>query len=117
MSTRARSGKVSLATERQPARSESTGAIHALLASPRRRNLVVCLLLAVGTFALYSPAIAHPFIFNYDDSSYVVDNSHVKAGVTWTTFTWAWKSTEATNWHPLTWLSHALDCQLYDLNP
>ena len=117
MSTRTRSGKGFLDTEQQPAKSESTGAVHTLLASSRRRNLVVCLLLAVGTFALYSPTIAHPFIFNYDDDSYVLNNSHVKAGVTWTTFTWAWKSTEASNWHPLTWLSHALDCQLYDLNP
>jgi tetratricopeptide (TPR) repeat protein len=88
-----------------------------LLASPRKRNLVVGLLLAVVTFALYSPTIGHPFIFNYDDDTYVIDNSHVHAGLVWTTARWALTSTEGSNWHPLTWLSHALDCQLYGLNP
>ncbi len=89
----------------------------ALRASPQKRNLAICLLLAVVTFALYSPAIGHPFIFNYDDSTYVIDNSHVQAGLTWQTVGWALTSTAYSNWHPLTWLSHALDCALYGLNP
>jgi tetratricopeptide (TPR) repeat protein len=88
-----------------------------LLASPRKRNLIICLLLAVVTLALYSPVIGHPFIFNYDDDTYVINNSHVQAGLVWETVTWALKSTEYANWHPLTWLSHALDCELYGLNP
>ena len=88
-----------------------------LLASPGKRDLAICLLLAVATFVLYSPVIGHPFIFNYDDDGYVIDNSHVHNGLTWTTVTWALTSTEVFNWHPLTWLSHALDCQLYGLNP
>ena len=88
-----------------------------LLASPRTRNLAICLLLALVTFALYGPALAHPFIFNYDDDAYVTNNSHVQAGLTWRTVGWALRSTESSNWHPLTWLSHALDCSLYGLNP
>jgi tetratricopeptide (TPR) repeat protein len=88
-----------------------------VLASPQKRNLAFCLLLAVVTFALYTPAIGHPFIFNYDDDIYVSNNAHVKAGVGWRTVTWALRSTESANWHPLTWLSHALDCELYGLNP
>jgi protein O-mannosyl-transferase len=88
-----------------------------LLAPPRKRNLVICLLLAVATFALYSPVIGHPFIFNYDDDNYVINNPHVQAGLAWATVTWALTATEYSNWHPLTWLSHALDCQLYGLNP
>src|ERR1700719_196079 len=88
-----------------------------VLASPRNRNLAICLLLAAATFALYSPAFGHPFIFNYDDDNYVTSNAHVQAGLTWTTVRWALTSTDAANWHPLTWLSHALDCQLYGLNP
>jgi hypothetical protein len=88
-----------------------------MLASPRRRNLAICLLLAVGTLAVYSPVIGHPFIFNYDDDLYVANNPHVRAGLVWPTITWALTSTECSNWHPLTWLSHALDCQLYGLNP
>jgi tetratricopeptide (TPR) repeat protein len=121
MSARARSGKGRLDTEQQPATPGKAGVRqsveNALLASPRKRNLVICLLLAAATFALYSPAIAHPFIFNYDDDNYVLNNSHVKAGLVWATVAWAWTSTEYSNWHPLTWLSHALDCQLYGLNP
>jgi tetratricopeptide (TPR) repeat protein len=61
--------------------------------------------------------LGHPFIFNYDDDAYVLDNSHVRAGLTWATVAWAVTSTEYSNWHPLTWLSHALDCQLHGLNP
>jgi hypothetical protein len=90
---------------------------NALLSSPRTRNLAICLLLAAVTFALYSPALGHPFIFNYDDDVYVTNNSHVQAGLTWSTVGWALRSTESSNWHPLTWLSHALDCELYGLNP
>jgi cytochrome c-type biogenesis protein CcmH/NrfG len=93
------------------------GVWNTLLASPRKRDLVICSLLAVVTLALYSPVIHHPFIFNYDDDGYVINNSHVQAGLVWKTVTWAFTSTEYSNWHPLTWLSHALDCELYGLNP
>jgi protein O-mannosyl-transferase len=88
-----------------------------LLASPRKRDLVICSLLAVVTFAVYSPVISHPFIFNYDDDGYVINNAHVQAGLVWKTVAWAFTSTEYSNWHPVTWLSHALDCELYGLNP
>lgn len=88
-----------------------------ILASPGKRDLVIGILLAVATLALYSPAIGDPFIFNYDDSSYVLDNVHVQAGLAWETVAWALRSTEYYNWHPLTWLSHALDCEFYGLNP
>ena len=87
-----------------------------VLGSPAKRNLAICLLLAAVTFAVYSPAIGHPFIFNYDDDNYVTNNQHVQAGLTWQTIVWALKSTD-TNWHPVTWFSHALDCELYGLNP
>ena len=81
------------------------------------RNTAICLLLAVATVALYSPTFGHLFIVNYDDDNYVLNNPHVRAGLTWQTFTWALTSTDYSNWHPLTWLSHALDYQLYQLNP
>ena len=83
----------------------------------RRRTTITCLFLAVATIALYSPTFGHPFIFNYDDDNYVLSNAHVKAGLTWQTITWSVTSTDYANWHPLTWLSHALDCQLYGLSP
>ena len=121
MSVRVKSGSQRSETREQPAALTTTGirqkVERELLASPRKRNLAVCVLLAVATFALYSPAIWHPFIFNYDDDNYVTNNSHVQAGLVWDTASWALRSTEYSNWHPLTWLSHALDYTLYGLNP
>jgi len=78
--------------------------------------IFVCVSLVVVTAALYSPVGSHPFI-NFDDDRYVTGNAHVQAGLTWNTFQWAWMATEESNWHPLTWLSHAFDCELYGLNP
>jgi len=54
---------------------------------------------------------------NYDDPSYVSENPHVKTGLAWSTFKWAFSSMEASNWHPVTWLSHAADYQLFGLDP
>jgi protein O-mannosyl-transferase len=70
----------------------------------------------VFTLALYNQANHFPFI-SYDDDRYVSENPHVRAGITWNTVTWALTSTDEANWHPLTWMSHALDCQLFGLNP
>ncbi len=66
--------------------------------------------------ALYNPVNRHPFV-NYDDDRYVTENPHVRQGLTVETFAWAWTSIEQANWHPLTWISHALDCSLFRLNP
>ncbi len=74
------------------------------------------LFLLVATVALYLPVHHHPFV-NYDDDEYVTDNVHVKAGLTGETVTWAFTTYDAANWHPLTWLSHALDYQLFQLDP
>jgi hypothetical protein len=54
---------------------------------------------------------------NFDDNQYVTENQHVQAGLTWKNLVWAFTTTHSVNWHPLTWLSHMLDCQLYGLNP
>jgi tetratricopeptide (TPR) repeat protein len=87
-----------------------------MFAPPEKRNPMVCLVLAVVTLALYNPVNRHPFA-NYDDDRYVVNNPHVRQGLTADTFEWALTSTEQANWHPLTWMSHALDCSLFRLNP
>jgi len=76
----------------------------------------LCLLLVAATLALYNPVNRHPFV-NYDDDRYVTENPHVHNGLTWDTITWALTATEQGNWHPLTWLSHALDYQLFRQNP
>ena len=70
----------------------------------------------VATLALYNPVNRHPFV-NYDDDRYITENLHVHNGLTWRTITWAFTATEQGNWHPLTWLSHALDYQLFHQNP
>ena len=80
-----------------------------------RLFLLICLVLALGTVALYWPVTRHPFI-TLDDQQYVTQNSHVQSGLTWAGVKWAFSNFEAANWHPLTWLSHQLDCELFGLN-
>ena len=71
------------------------------------------MLLVLGVF---SQIAWHDFI-NFDDGIYVTENNHVQAGLSWQSIHWAFVSFDATNWHPVTWLSHMLDCELYGLNP
>jgi len=78
-------------------------------------SLLFALLLVAGTIILYSPVASHAFI-NYDDRDYVFENPPVTAGLTWQTVRWSLTSTDQSNWHPLTWLSHALDCELFGLD-
>jgi len=86
--------------------------------APARHHttLILCLLLVLATVALYNPVTRAPFL-NLDDVVYVTDNPQVRAGLTWNTVVWAFHSSDAANWHPITWLSHALDCQIFGLNP
>jgi len=80
------------------------------------RTSLVCLTLGLTTLALFAPVLGHDFL-SYDDQVYVTENAHVRAGLTWDGLLWAFQGSHASNWHPLTWLSHMLDCQLYGLNP
>jgi len=77
--------------------------------------VLISLVLALGTAALYWPVTTHPFIL-YDDEQYVTANPHVTSGLNGTNFVWAFTNTEAANWHPFTWLSHQLDCTLFGLH-
>lgn len=70
----------------------------------------------VTTVVLYYPTHRHPFV-RYDDNEYVYENPHVQGGLTWESVRWAFTSSRAANWHPLTWLSHASDCQIFGLKP
>ncbi|MFZ0825945.1 MAG: tetratricopeptide repeat protein [Verrucomicrobiia bacterium] len=79
-------------------------------------RLVVCLALVLVTAALYWPMLHHDFI-NYDDAAYITENPQVQSGLTGSEFVWAFQTGYAGNWHPLTWISHMLDCQLYGLKP
>ena len=74
------------------------------------------LLLIAVTVILYLPVLHHPFS-NLDDQGYVYENLHVQEGLTWSTIKWAFTTFDDNNWHPLTWVSHAIDCQLYGIDP
>jgi hypothetical protein len=54
---------------------------------------------------------------NLDDNVYVTENAHITSGLNWTTVKWALTTYYASNWHPLTWISHALDCQVFQQDP
>jgi len=84
--------------------------------SPRVQKLLLGFLLAIAVVAVYYPVHSQPFA-NYDDPDYVSDNFHVRAGLTWKTIKWAMTTRDAANWHPVTWLSHALDVQLFGVDP
>ena len=83
-----------------------------------RRHQIVLLsvVLAVVVVAIYYPVHGQPFA-NYDDPDYVSDNVHVRTGLNWTTVRWAMTARDAANWHPVTWLSHALDTTLFGITP
>src|ERR1039457_221194 len=86
------------------------------LASPKRRAVLLGLLLVVATLLVYRPVNGHPFL-NFDDALYVTDNPQVQSGLDWQIVKWAFTTYAADNWHPLTWISHAIDCQIFDLDP
>jgi protein O-mannosyl-transferase len=78
------------------------------------RTTGVCLLLALGTALLYAPVLHFDFI-KYDDQLYIINNPHVNQGLHWDQLGWCFQAGYASNWHPLTWMSHMLDCQMYGL--
>jgi Flp pilus assembly protein TadD len=80
------------------------------------KKWLIALALIALTATAYWEIRDHSFV-SYDDDVYVVANAQVQKGLTWQGVGWAFKSTSAANWHPLTWLSHMLDVQLFGLNP
>ncbi|MEE9212838.1 MAG: tetratricopeptide repeat protein, partial [Phycisphaeraceae bacterium] len=80
-----------------------------------RRSLIVYLLLIAATVTVYGQVIQFEFV-DFDVPKYVTENWHVRDGLTADGIVWAFTTGHASNWHPLTWLSHMLDCQLYGLN-
>jgi len=81
-----------------------------------RPDLLISLFLVIAVLAVYWQVRNHDFI-NFDDDLYVTINPHVQTGLTLDSIIWAFTSTHAANWHPLTWLSHMLDCRIYGMNP
>lgn len=81
-----------------------------------RDRMVAVLLLITATVAVYGQTFYHEFIY-YDDQIYVTDNGYVKRGLTDEGLVWAFTNTDVGHWHPLTWLSHMLDVELFGLAP
>ena len=90
-----------------------------MLAMPRNREnlnrFLVGLILAAGTVILYLPVRHHEFVW-LDDPDYVTENAYVRMGLAWESVSWAFTHSFSSNWHPLTWLSHMLDWQLFGPN-
>ena len=80
------------------------------------RTAILGLLIAVATIAVYLPVHDHPFT-NSDDPQYVTQNAHIQDGLSAGVLFWAFTHGYALNWHPLTWASHALDINLFGLDP
>jgi tetratricopeptide (TPR) repeat protein len=87
-----------------------------LLGFYRRYDLpLLCCLLLLSIIVAFAPSLRNDFV-NYDDPDYVTENEHVQRGLSWEGARWAFSTTEASNWHPLTWLSHMADCQMFGLH-
>jgi Flp pilus assembly protein TadD len=82
----------------------------------RNPRLLTCLLIAGAALMAFWEVQEHEFLI-YDDPRYVVENAHVRNGLTLEGTRWAFTNLEAGFWHPFTWLSHMLDSELYGLNP
>src|SRR5881227_430813 len=76
----------------------------------------ISIFLIAITWAVFGQTVRHQFV-NYDDPLYVLDNAHVRAGLTWRGIAWAFTHVHSQNWHPLTTMSHMFDCQLFGVNP
>jgi tetratricopeptide (TPR) repeat protein len=87
-----------------------------VFSSPRIRTAIVALSLVLLTLLVYHPVGKNSFT-NFDDVQYIIQNPHVNSGLHWETIKWAFTTYYAANWHPLTWLSHAVDCSVFGLNP
>src|ERR1017187_3161465 len=82
-----------------------------------RREWPICLALIVITLIAFWPVGRLGFILydDYGENGYIVDNTNIQAGITFESVHWAFTTTQASNWHPVTWLSHMLDYQWFGL--
>ncbi|MGO9403152.1 MAG: tetratricopeptide repeat protein [Terriglobales bacterium] len=87
-----------------------------LIGDLRQKPILLGALLVLATLLLYGRVVHHEFL-EFDDSEYVTKNIHVRTGLNFGDAVWAFTSFHTGNWHPLTWLSHMADCQLFGLNP
>ncbi len=110
MGKRSRRKKKPLTTVHSAAASSQPAAAD----DPRRRRIlaVAGAALVVAVFLVYGQCLSHPFL-RLDDPDYVLDNEHVQSGLSITNIAWAFTAISASNWHPLTWISHMTDVELF----
>jgi protein O-mannosyl-transferase len=83
--------------------------------SLRWKTICICIALAVLTWAVFGQTLRYDFV-NYDDPSYVYQNTRISSGINFANIAWAFSHVHSENWHPLTTITHMLDCQLHGLN-
>jgi Flp pilus assembly protein TadD len=84
--------------------------------TPAWATLLVCLALTAITLVIYWQT-THFELTNVDDPDYIINNTHVRGGLTWDNFRWAFQLGNAANWHPVTWLTHMFDCEYWGMLP
>jgi tetratricopeptide (TPR) repeat protein len=99
-----------------PQQQDGTPRSATVYAPQPKQRLILSLVLFAVTLGFYNPVVHCGFIY-LDDVPYVMRNPVIQAGLTRATVKWAFVGIHVGFWHPLTWLSHALDCQLFGLNP
>jgi tetratricopeptide (TPR) repeat protein len=82
----------------------------------RHATLLLAGLLALSTFVLYAGSMRMGFV-SYDDPAYVTNNYQVQRGLTLSGVVWAFTTETEANWHPVTWLSHMADVQIFGMHP
>jgi len=80
------------------------------------RKPLVCGALAIAVCLAYVRIVRCDFV-NLDDTTYIIDNTSIQEGLNWKSLCWAFTTGYAANWHPLTWITHIIDCSLYGANP
>jgi len=111
-------GSKKLSSRNELGTRESLSGTTASALNPGTKSILVwpLILISLLVFAAFSRVLFNDFI-SFDDPLYVTGNFHVQSGLAWNTINWAFTTTAAANWHPLTWLSHILDYELYGLKP
>jgi tetratricopeptide (TPR) repeat protein len=89
---------------------------HSVTAPDRWSVIIICLVLAALVWIVFGQTLHHDFV-DYDDLDYVTKNAQVSRGLSWEGILWAFTHVHSSNWHPLTWISHMIDCQLFGLDP
>jgi protein O-mannosyl-transferase len=79
-------------------------------------RIAICLGLIALTWVVFGQTLGHDFV-NFDDPVYVSENAQIQAGLSWPNILWAFAHVHSHNWHPLTTISHMLDCQLFGVKP